>query len=395
MQFFDVVSLSSAKKIIQSYLKKDIILIDTLNALGYINAKDLYSVEDLPLFNRSTVDGYAVNARDTEGSSEGMPAMLEIVGNIEIGKENKIILKPNQACYVPTGGMLPINANGMVMIEVTEKFDSTLLVKKPICVNENVNLIGSDISKNELLLEKEKKLNSKNISLLIANGITQIYVYKKPSVSILSSGDELIRPEDALTIGKVRDTNSCILDTLSTENNIMVYYKVILKDNFDDIISAINFATTISDIVLISGGSSVGESDFTYKAIANLGKILFKGISVKPGKPTIGGAVNGKLVLGLPGHPFACYMLYKLLITDSFNDLKPIYAKAFENFPSNPGKSTIVLVNFITIDNVLFAKPLYTKSAYMSILNQADGYCILDEKTEGVYKNQAIEVFCL
>lgn len=397
MNFFEVVTLVSAIEKIAPFVATSNIEIDTTKSLGGFLAEDILAKENLPNFDRSTVDGYAVKASDTVGSSEGIPSIFEIVSTINIGEENHYLLNKNTACYVPTGGMLPKNADSVVMIEVTEKLGSTLLIKRPVAAYENVNIIGSDAKENTLLLAKGSRLNSQKISLLIANGIVTISIVKPLTVSIISSGDELVDPKKYLPIGKIRDTNTTILESLSLENHIVVNNKCRVNDSFVEIKEHILRESLVSDIVLISGGSSVGECDFTFSAIQELGKILFKGIAVKPGKPTIGGVINGKLVLGLPGHPYACYMLYRLLVLDGLKKQNgektlSILAQAGENFPSTAGKTTIVLVKLIREKDITIALPIYTKSAYLSSLALADGYCIIAEKTEGIYKNQTVEV---
>jgi molybdopterin molybdotransferase len=301
--------------------------------------------------------------------------------------------------------MIPAGATGMIMIEHTEKMDSeTLLISKPITNGENVVYKAEDIKKGEIILRNGQKIGTKEIGVLASLGIYNISVFKKPRVYIISTGDEIVDIKDVLEPGKIRDINSYTLESLVIESGGTVSGKEIVRDEFQSLLHCVEKAIAISDIVLLSGGSSVGTRDFTHKVIEAIGGrgIFVHGLAIKPGKPTIIGDGKGKLIVGLPGHPVSSIVVYKAIIEpfikgllDSDEILPRVMAKTAYNFPSSPGKQTYHMVKLKEEGGELYAIPSFGKSGMITLLSQSQGYIVIKEHEEGINKGELREVFLL
>lgn len=408
MDFFKVVSVEEAKETIMENFKdykfgKEEIHI--LESLGRIIGENIYSKVDVPSFNRSTVDGYSIISSDSHGASDSIPSLLNIVGQVHMGKAAQRGISPGEAMYVPTGGMIPPGADGMIMIENTEKLDGeTLLLNKPISRGENIILKGDDVKKGSLILEVGRKISPEIMGLLGAIGKEKISVYKKPRFYIISTGDEIIEIDKELNFGQVRDINSyALLGEIQALGGQVVGNKIV-EDNFDTLKRQVEKALKISDIVLISGGSSVGTRDFTKKVMDSLqGKGVFiHGLSIKPGKPTIVGEGQGKLIFGLPGHPVSSIIVFKALVEEFVKEKmnrreikSQVKALMDTNFPSSSGKLTYQMVKLRKEEGNYIASPNFGKSSMISLLKDSDGFIILEKHEEGIYKGQEREVFLL
>ena len=390
MDFFNVVSVQEAP---------------ILECSDRILAEDIHSNINVPEFNRSTVDGFAIKSKDSHGASESIPSLFNILGEVHMGRETKYCIESGQAVYVPTGGMIPEGADGVVMIEYTEKLDeANLMVYKSISFNENIVLKGDDIKVGETALEKGRRVTPEVVGVLAALGKSQVKVYKKPKFYIISTGDEIIDLDEELELGKVRDINSYTLYSLIMKLGGDVVGKNIVKDNYELLKREVEKAVKISDIVLISGGSSVGTRDYTYKVINSFnGQGFFvHGISIKPGKPTIIGEGEGKLIFGLPGHPVSSIVVFKAIVEDFIKDkmnIKDYLPKTKAiidfNFPSSSGKETYQMVKLKEEDGKVYATPSFGKSGMITLLSDSDGYIVIKSFEEGVYKGEERQVYLL
>ena len=379
--------------------------INILEVTERVLANDLVAKENVPEFNRSTVDGYAVKSSDTHGASESIPSFLILLGEIRMGEMADIKISSGEAIYVPTGGMIPEGADAVIMIEHAEKLDdSTLMIYKPLSVGENVILKGDDIKIGEEAIKKGKKLSPQDIGVLAALGVYKIKVYKKPRFFIISTGDEIVDLDEKLTMGKVRDINSYALSSLIIKLGGEVSGKSIVRDDFELLRNKVEEALEISDIVIISGGSSVGTRDYTSKVINSFnGKGVFvHGVSIKPGKPTIIGEGKGKAIFGLPGHPVSSIIIFKVFIEYFIRHLMNIKenvnittAILDFNFPSSPGKETYQMVNIVEKEGKTYAVPTFGKSGMITLLSKSDGYIVLKPHEEGISKGETREVYFL
>lgn len=398
----NVVSLEKARQIIEestlAYERKaEVASLD--ECIGRVLYDDVYSPEDIPGFDRSTVDGFAVKSEDTFGASEALPSQLDIKGEILMGENTSLSLNEDECVKISTGGMLPEGADSVVMVEYTDSdFGDISLIYKSVSPFENVTRKGDDFRKGQLLLKKGTVISSKHIGVLAALGVAKVKAVEKIRVGIISTGDELVPVENKPESGRIRDVNTHLLTSLITENGALYKKYGIIKDEFSEIYSAVKKASEENDIVLISGGSSAGVKDMTVKVISELGKVLFHGIALKPGKPTIYGTVNGKAVFGLPGNPAAAF--YVTLLT-----VIPLVERLYEadrtkisvtkkigcNISSNHGREEVVSVRI----SGGYAEPVYSKSAFVSALSGCDGYIVVDRNSEGLRANEEVTVYLL
>lgn len=395
----NVVSLEEAIRITEkefSFFKIENEKLNVPEALGRVLFADIISDENIPSFDRSTVDGYAVVSSDTFGAGESMPAMLNIKGEILMGEAANVLTRSGECIKISTGGMLPEGADAVVMVEYTEKMmDDTCLVYKAVSPFQNVTRAGDDVKKGSIVIKKGTVITSKHIGILCALGITEIECTRKIKVGIISSGDEIVPVEQSVPLGKIRDINSHFLSALMKENGCLTKEYGIVKDDFDKLYNTLQLACEECDIVLISGGSSAGSKDMTASVIEKNGTLYFHGIAVKPGKPTIFGKVNNKAVFGLPGHPAAAYIIAQAVVMNLIsycrsenNTSITITAEITESVSSNHGREEFVPV---ILDNGK-AQPLFFKSGLVSLLSSADGYVIVPRNKEGLLKNEKVTV---
>lgn len=408
MDFFNVVTVEKGRELILDSFKNfklETEMVSILDSVGRTLAVDVLSDINVPDFNRSTMDGYGIVAEDSHGATETIPSILNILGEVKMGELSNIEIKPGETVYVPTGGMVPEGVTGVIMIENTEKMaEDTLLVYKSVSTGEHIVYIGDDIKKGETALEKGRIINAEVLGTLAALGISKVEVYKRPRFYIISTGDEIIDIHEDLTPGKIRDINAYALHVLIEKSGGEVVHKSIIKDNYELLRQEVKKALEMADIVLISGGSSVGAKDYTDKVINSFGEkgVLAHGLSIKPGKPTIIGDCHGKLVVGLPGHPVSSIVVFKALIEHYMDEklgnnkiLPSVMATMEYNFPSSPGRETYQMVKLRQEDGKYYATPTHGKSGMISLLSQSQGYLVIKIHEEGVNKGEEREVFLL
>lgn len=374
-------------------------------AYGRVLFDDVISPDNLPGFNRSTVDGFAVISSDTFGATESMPSYLEVKGEVLMGEEPSLKLKKGESIRIATGGMLPEGADAVVMLEHVQPLDERLIeVIKPVAPKENVITFDEDIRKGEVIIKKGQRLRPQDVAALAAVGIAEIRVYKKPVVSIISTGDEIVPVRSPVRPGKVRDINSYNLAGLITLSGGIAVKKGILRDDYNLIRGVLEESLLDSDMVLITGGSSVGVRDLTEKVINSLGTpgVLFHGVNLKPGKPTIGAVINGIPVLGLPGHPAAvsvCFELFaapliSLLSGERKKSLRTgtIKARLTKNISSTQGRQEHIRVSLEERDGEFWATPILGKSGLIRTLVLADGTIVIPSNLRGIEAGQEVEV---
>lgn len=373
------------------------------NAMGRILAVDIPASEDIPGFNRSSVDGYAVFASSTFGASESIPAQLELVGEVQMGIKPEFALKPGQAAYVPTGGELPENADAMVMIEYTENLnDGFIYIEKASSPGNHVVFKGDDIKMGSTVIKAGTTLRPQDVGILAALGFQSVSVRKKLRIGIISTGDEIIAIHEKPQGSQVRDVNSYTLYTAIVKLGAEPKMYGIVKDSFDSIRQVTENALQESDIVLISGGSSAGFRDETSKVIDSLGLpgLLVHGVAVKPGKPTILGRIGQKAVLGLPGHPAAACIIFNIFGRQLINTMQgradkfdpSVSAVMALNYPSNNGREEYLTVKLETVGGRSYAHPVLGKSGLISLLSSADGYVHISRGSEGLNEGAEVKV---
>lgn len=371
--------------------------VSVYDALGRVLAVDIVSEENIPAFDRSTVDGYAVISHDTYGAGENMPAMLSIKGEILMGKSPDGSITRGECMKISTGGMLPEGADSCLMLEYSDEgFDGMCLCMKAVSPFENVTKKGDDVKEGDIVLKKGCVINSSVVGVLCALGITEIECAKKPLVGIISTGDEIIDCCEKPDFGQIRDVNSVLLASLMKENGCEIKNYGIVKDRKDALEAIFSRALSECDTVLLSGGSSKGARDMTAEIISEKGRLLFHGLAMKPGKPTILGKCCEKAVFGLPGHPAAAFFVAQRVVVPFINRItgKSEKSKSAKyilgtDIPSNHGREEIVAVKIK--DGKIY--PVFGKSGLVTVLSESDGYIIIDRNREGVFTDEETEVY--
>lgn len=372
-------------------------------ALNRITACAITAREDLPGFNRSTVDGYAVIAADTFGSGESLPAQLKLIGEVQMGGKASLIINTGQTAYTPTGGALPENTDAVVMIEYAEDLDDGFVyLYKPVAPGNNVIFRGDDLRVGEVVLNANQRLRPQEIGVLAALGIAEVTVKKKIRVGIIATGDEVVEAGKKPTGSEIRDVNSDLLYAGLAEYGAVPVLYGIVSDHFEKLKETLESALPECDVLLISGGSSVGARDVTAQVISSLesSSILAHGIAIKPGKPTIIGKTGSKAVLGLPGHPASAFFVFKLIVTgllDAMNGITrqpvgTVKGKMVVNYPSNNGREEYVPVMIRDHDGERLVQPVFGKSGLIKLLTSADGYVRIERGSEGINKGHEVEV---
>ncbi len=406
--FFKVKSVSRVQEDLFNFPRLSVEETGLLEAVGRYLAEPISAPEDLPPFSRATMDGYAVRARDVFGARENEPVILRLKGEIPMGVAPDFELGPGEAARIATGGMLPLGADAVVMVEYTEEIGPLVEIRRPVSPGENVLAQGEDTRAGEILLEAGERLNPGKLGLLAHAGITRLKVHARPQVAIISTGDELVPPEKQPAPGQIRDTNSYSLAAGVLEAGGTPLLQGIVPDQEEALYQALKQALDKAHVVLISGGSSVGTRDFTLRCIERLpgAQLLCHGIAVRPGKPTILAKVGEKAVFGLPGQMASALLVFYILVRPlllhlqgySAKDLGlvQIKARAKRNIPSAQGREDYIRVSLEKdAQGLYWAQPIFRRSGLISSMAKAQGLLRIPERSEGIYQGEEAEVFVL
>ena len=369
-------------------------------AMGRVLAEDIAATEYVPDFDRSTVDGYAVRARDTFGCTDAIPAILPLQGEVFMGQGAEFALDKECCAAVPTGGAVPEGADSVVMLEYTEDYgDGTIGILKSAAPGQNMIFRGDDVYPGKVILEKGRFLSSQDVGTLAAIGRVQIPVVKKLTVGVISTGDELVNPEVKPGPGQVRDVNSPMLEAMLSSFGVNVVNYGIVIDDEDLLSEKATKAVSECDAVLLSGGSSVGVKDAACLIIQSFGSLLLHGIAIKPGKPTILGKTGQKPLVGLPGHPVAAYFITKLFVLPLLSRLmgrtqRNYTTTAFlsENISANHGRAQYHCCRLEEKDGRFIAYPIRGKSGLITTLAGSDGYFCIGRDCEGLPQGAQVQV---
>ncbi|MEM3550445.1 MAG: molybdopterin-binding protein [Candidatus Bathyarchaeia archaeon] len=378
--------------------------IPILKAFKRILSEDVKATLDIPPFTRSTVDGYAVIAEDTFSAEESRPVKLKLCGTVSVGENPSAKLMHGGAFEIMTGAPLPQGADAVVMAEYTEYKNGEVYVYNPVVQDENVMKIGSDIKKGETVLRKGRVLGSREIGALAAMGMANVRVYKVPKVAVLSTGAELTEPGDILPPGKIYDINAYSLSAAVLEAGGEPIPFGVFPDDAAEIKKALKKALASADVVITSGGVSVGPKDVIPRTLSDLGKpgLIVCGIAIKPGKPTTVALINGKPIFALPGHPTSALLIFQILVKPVIERMagkkpkKPLKVKATASkkmFPAK-GRRTFITVKLKRDrDKKLIAEPApLGLSGAITTLLRADGFIEIPENQQFVDENEEVEV---
>jgi molybdopterin molybdotransferase len=381
--------------------------VETSEALGRITFSPTTASMPLPSFPRSTVDGYAVHSGDTYGASESLPAYLKLVGEVPMGGMPQFSLLSNQCAIIHTGGMIPEGADSVVMIENTQQVqEDEVEIFRAVAVGENVIAVGEDVKEGQTIIPGGTRLRPAEIGGLMALGLTQISVARKPKVGIISSGDEVVPPVEKLRPGQVRDVNTFILSAMVEEaGGIPVKYGIV-PDSKDAMLSTASKAKSECDLVVITAGSSASSRDLTAIVINELGSpgVLVHGVNVRPGKPTILAVCGGKAIIGLPGNPvsalviswlFVVPVIEKLLGVERKRHLPSKLARLTINLSSQTGREDWIAVRLIGDSDGYKAEPIFGKSNLIFTLARADGLVRIGASATGISAGSIVEVYLL
>jgi molybdenum cofactor synthesis domain-containing protein len=396
------VPLAGALKIVLSKIKgleSEVVPFD--RALGRVLAEDIISKVDVPPFDRSAVDGYAVRAADTFGSSELKPVKLRVVGSVEIGVVSKLRVGKGKAVKIMTGAPLPQGADAVVMVEHTRANDKNIAVLAPVTPGKNVSARGEDVEADEVVLRRGQLLRPQDVGMLASVGKIRVQVSRRPEVAILATGSELRRPGKRLERAEITDINSYSL-AAAVESCGGLSHRLGIVPDRPELLRRALLRAIGHDIVIASGGSSVGEHDIMPDVIDELGELLFHGVAIRPGGPTAFGIVKGKPVFALAGFPVASLVAFDMLVRPALRKMQGlpadrgyprVQARLARKVSSTLGRADIVRVKVLAKGGELVADPIrVTGSSVLSSMTKADGFVMVPEDVEGLDEGSVVEV---
>lgn len=405
--FFKVKSLEEVMALTKEFSSVGSEKVPVSEAFSRVLALDLVAQKDMPGFRRATMDGYAVAASSTFGASESSPAWLDIAGTVRMGDIPDFSINTLSAAKISTGGMLPKGADSVVMVEHTDLIDKTSVeIYKSVAPLQHVIDASEDFAREEIVISKGAFIRPQEEGLAAGLGFEHIEAYKIPKVGIISTGDEIIPIEEEPVPGKIRDINSYTLSGFIREAYAEAVCYGIVKDDPDALKKAVEKALEETDMVLISGGSSVGTKDYTVDVLSSLPDtdILVHGMSVSPGKPTILAKAGEKPVWGLPGQVVSAMVVLKIVVIPFLNKLKGlerqdstirIPATLTRNVSSAQGRRDFVRVELEKKENRLMAKPVLGKSGLIRTMIYADGLLEIGDNVEGLEKDTQVDIILL
>ncbi|MCK5541218.1 MAG: molybdopterin molybdotransferase MoeA [Desulfobacterales bacterium] len=406
--FFNVKTLDQVLENLSRFECMGTEIVSVIDSTSRILAQDITASLDLPGFRRATMDGYAVVAKSTFGATESNPSWLEIAGEVKMGQTPTFSLKPGFAAGISTGGMLPVGADSVVMIEHTETIDeNSVEIYKSVAPLQHVIDASEDFAKGEVVLQKGLELRPPEAGLAAALGYSKIKVYKRPQVGIISTGDEIIDISQIPGPGQIRDINSYTMAGFVKEAKCIPRLYGIIKDDLAALLTTCEKAFKECDMVMISGGSSVGIRDFTIDVLSKIeeSEILAHGISISPGKPTIFAKSGNKPLWGLPGQVVSAMVVFKIVVLPFLNKLKgqsnvfenklKIPARLSRNVASTQGRQDFVRIRLTKQADGLSAEPVLGKSGLIKTMVQADGLLEIGENVEGIEKDSIVNIIPL
>lgn len=405
----EFLKFASVQEVYENYISKikpinRIETVETIKAAGCVCAKDIVSPENLPGFDKSLVDGYAVRSLDTKGSSANLPALLKVVLEVRIGEIPSYRLQSGEAAWIPTGGALPLGADAVVMVEHTQAFDNLVEVMKPVAAGENVMKYDDDVKVGDVVLKRNKRVRINDIQLLVQLGITEVDVYSRAKVAVISTGDEIIEPWMKPSLAQVRDSNTYALALWLKDMGFNAQRVGHVKDDEEALYQVLKNCLDNYDVIVIAGGSSIGTRDHTARVIEKLGEpgIIYHGVMVQPGKPTVFALVEQKPILGLPGNPVSFFVSSRFFLLPTLRRIenedefvpKPCgLVRLTKNVPSVQGREHFVRVKLKFEKGDVLAEPLFSETAHLSNISAADGVVRVPSQVEGIYAGQLAEFY--
>jgi len=362
---------------------------------GRVLAEDVVAKEDVPPFTRAAMDGYAVKAEDTYGASQQNPRTLKLAAVLHAGESASVTINKGECVRIATGCPVPLGADAVVMVEFTDEKEGNVSVFDAVHPGANISPRGEDMKKDEAVLKKGETVTPAKVGVLAALGQRTVSVYEKPLVVVVPTGTEICEPGAKLGKGQIYDVNTYTLASILSANGAHVTRSPVVPDSFESLKSAvIRFLS--HDLIVFSGGSSVGERDLLVKVLEETGKVVFHGVQMKPGKPTLFGMVEGKPVFGMPGYPTSClsnayvFLVPVIRVMARLPPVKPntVKAKMGKQFVSGSGREQFLPVKLKNGK----AYPTFKKSGDITSLAKADGYIILPVNLDVIEEGEEVAV---
>ena len=401
MPFKFLVSYEEALKLILENVKpveqREKVGIEEL--AGRVLAEDVQANIFVPPFDRAAMDGYAVKAEDTYGATSTKPKVLRLVGVLSAGKRTDKVVGKGECVEVATGSPIPAGADAVVMLEFTEKVGEEVHVFKPVYPGANISPVGEDIRRGEIVLKDGEFLTPAKIGVLASLGRREAYVYRKPRIAVVPTGTEVKEPGSRLGEGEIYDVNSYTLISVLSQNGAIPVRFPPAPDVFDELGKLVKILVKEYDMVVFSGGSSVGEYDLLAQVVEKFGRILFHGVQIKPGKPTLFGLVDGKPIFGMPGYPTSCLSNAYLLLIPAVRKMarlppkprKVVKAKISQRVVLGSGRAQFLTVK-IEGDKAI---PVFKESGAITSMANADGYIFLPTNLDVLEAGEEVEVTLL
>lgn len=401
-EFLKIKECDEATDIIQNLFNKHLtqeneeILVS--EAYGRILFEDVYSKMDFPPFNKALKDGFAILAEDSFGASEESPNTLDVIDFLEAGSTTDKKVEKGKCIEISTGAAMPEGSESVVMVEYAEKLEDKVNLLTTAVPLQDVARKGSDIEEGKLILKKGDFLNPGKIGVLLSQGFETVDVYKKPSVGVISSGNEITLQGDELEYGKIYDVNGGMIRSAAISCGADAHFLGIMRDNYDEVKQKITDSLKEVDILLCSGGTSAGLGDVLKHVLDELGEVYIHGISVQPGKPTIVGVIDAKLVIGLPGNPVSALMIFNAFVAEPLTklaginrdfELKTVKGKMTKRIHSPVGRMQYQLVKVDGED----IRPIFKDSGAIFSLSTADGYVKVPKFVELLDEGEEVEVY--
>jgi molybdopterin molybdotransferase len=404
-EFFKVLAIEQVLDLVPAFPPLSVEEVSLEAAGGRILSEDMFADDDLPVCGRSIVDGYALQAASTFGASESSPALLKVTGAVAMGETARMRVALGEAVRIATGGMLPAGADSVVMLEHAETLDeSAIEVFRSVAPGQNLIAVGEDFEKGARIAARGRRLRPQDTGVLAAFGRTRVPVFRRPVVGIISTGDEIVPAGTVPGPAQVRDVNGYTLAGLVAETGAVPQSWGIIKDDFQSLHAACARALEACDMLLISGGSSVGARDYTIEAISAFAgsEILLHGIAISPGKPTILARIGPKALWGLPGHIVSSMIVFTRIVRPFLRHIGGVDAAAAaditiparltRNVASAQGRTDFIRVRLIRRESAQWAEPVLGKSGLLNTMIKADGIIEIDKNVEGLDQGARVEV---
>jgi len=395
--FRALLSYEEAKAVIDRHIEA-ITRIETVpidDAVGRVLAEDFIALMDVPPFNRAAMDGYAVRAKDTFGAGQFKPRVLEIIGETHAGEKPTKRVAVNSCLQISTGAMMPAGADSVVMVEDTERDGDKVKVFKAVVPGANVGKQGEDIKAGAAILKTGTFLDAGKIGVIASQGLTRVTVYEKPKIAVLPTGEEVVPGGKKLKPGQLYDINSHTIASVVSDNGGTPVKIGIAGDTTDELKATIREALKY-DLVVLSGGSSVGTRDLLVDVIEGWGHVLFHGVQVRPGKPTVFAMIEGKPLMGMPGYPTSCLINSYLFLLPSVRKMArlpprkgdTVQTKLSRRMPLSTGRRQFLTVKLLGDEAV----PVFKESGAITSIAEADGYIELAENIDLLEKGDPVTV---